>query len=35
MIDRETLYERINNRVDIMVEEGLLKETKDLKLKFQ
>ena len=28
--DRETLYERINRRVDIMLEEGLVKEVKNL-----
>jgi len=28
--DREVLYDRINRRVDIMVEEGLLDEVKDL-----
>ena len=28
--DRETLYERINKRVDIMVEDGLLDEVKSL-----
>lgn len=28
--DRKTLYERINKRVDIMVEEGLIEETKNL-----
>ncbi len=29
-IDREVLYERINKRVDIMVEQGLLQEVKGL-----
>lgn len=29
-LDREILYDRINKRVDIMFEEGLLKEAKDL-----
>jgi len=29
-MERETLYERINRRVDIMIEEGLLKEVKTL-----
>ncbi len=29
-MDREALYERINARVDAMVEEGLLKEARDL-----
>lgn len=28
-LDRETLYERINNRVDLMIEEGLIEEVKD------
>lgn len=28
--DRKTLYERIDKRVDIMVEDGLIKETKSL-----
>lgn len=28
--DREILYQRINKRVDIMIEKGLLKEVKDL-----
>lgn len=28
--DRETLYNRINNRVDIMLKEGLLEEVKEL-----
>jgi len=28
--DREKLYERINKRVDLMMEEGLLEEVKDL-----
>ena len=28
--DRETLYERINKRVDIMIENGLLEEVKSL-----
>lgn len=30
--DRKTLYERINKRVDIMVEEGLLEEAKQIYL---
>ncbi len=30
-IDRETLYKRINNRVDVMMENGLLEEIKSLK----
>ena len=29
-MDREKLYQRIDNRVDIMIKEGLLKEAKDL-----
>ena len=29
-IDREILYERINKRVDIMIEQGLIKEVEDL-----
>ena len=29
-MDRESLYQRINNRVDIMVEKGLLNEVKSL-----
>ncbi|GGC89743.1 tRNA dimethylallyltransferase [Thalassobacillus devorans] len=29
-MDRELLYERINHRVDIMMEEGLLEEVQDL-----
>lgn len=29
-LPRDILYERINNRVDLMVENGLLEETKDL-----
>ncbi|MBQ2611721.1 tRNA (adenosine(37)-N6)-dimethylallyltransferase MiaA [bacterium] len=28
--DRQTLYDRINNRVDIMMEQGLVNETKNL-----
>jgi tRNA dimethylallyltransferase len=28
--DRETMYERINRRVDLMLEEGLLEEVKKL-----
>ena len=30
-MDREKLYERINKRVDIMFEKGLLEEGKNLK----
>ena len=33
-IERELLYERINKRVDIMIEQGLLKEVKDLLKKY-
>ena len=29
-MDREILYDRINKRVDIMIEDGLIKEVKDL-----
>lgn len=29
-LDREVLYERINKRVDIMIESGLIEEVKDL-----
>lgn len=32
--DRETLYDRINKRVDIMVEDGLVEEVSSLKDKF-
>lgn len=32
--DREILYDRINKRVDIMVEEGLVEEVSSLKYKF-
>lgn len=32
--DRETLYDRINKRVDIMIEEGLVEEVSSLKDKF-
>lgn len=32
-LDRKTLYKRINKRVDLMLEEGLLKEVEDLKNK--
>lgn len=32
--DRETLYERINKRVDIMIEQGLIKEVEDLIQKY-
>ncbi|MBI5404464.1 MAG: tRNA (adenosine(37)-N6)-dimethylallyltransferase MiaA [Ignavibacteriae bacterium] len=33
MMDREYLYERINKRVDMMIEEGLVKEAEALKEK--
>ena len=33
-IERELLYERINKRVDIMIEQGLLKEVEDLIKKY-
>ena len=33
-IERELLYERINKRVDIMIEQGLLKEVEDLITKY-
>ncbi len=32
---REKLYERINQRVEIMLEQGLVQEVKDLKAKYQ
>lgn len=32
-LDRKTLYKRINKRVDLMLEEGLLKEVEELKNK--
>ena len=32
-MEREKLYERINNRVDIMLEQGLVQEVKKLKEK--
>ena len=32
--DRETLYDRINKRVDIMIEDGLVEEVSSLKDKF-
>jgi len=34
-LDREKLYERINNRVDIMIEEGLIDEVKVLSEKYK
>ena len=33
-IDRKILYERINKRVDIMIEQGLIKEVEDLIKKY-
>ena len=33
-IDRPILYERINKRVDIMIEQGLIKEVEDLIKKY-
>ncbi len=33
-MEREKLYERINNRVDIMLEQGLVQEVKKLKEKY-
>ena len=33
-MEREKLYERINKRVDIMLEQGLVQEVKDLKQKY-
>lgn len=33
--DREKLYERINKRVDIMIEQGLIQEVKDLLNKYE
>lgn len=33
--DREELYERINKRVDLMVEQGLINEAKDLYVKYK
>ena len=34
-IDREKLYERINKRVDIMLENGLIEEVKQIKEKYK
>ena len=34
-MDREKLYERINLRVDIMIETGLIEEVKDLISKYK
>lgn len=34
-MEREKLYERINRRVDLMLEQGLVKEVQDLKKKYQ
>ena len=33
-MDREKLYERINKRVDIMIEQGLIEEVKSLVKKY-
>ncbi|MCI8654747.1 MAG: tRNA (adenosine(37)-N6)-dimethylallyltransferase MiaA [Clostridia bacterium] len=33
-MDREKLYERINKRVDIMIENGLIQEVRDLEKKY-
>ena len=33
-MDREKLYERINKRVDIMIEQGLIEEVKNLLEKY-
>ena len=33
--DREKLYERINKRVDIMLEQGLIEEVKNIKEKYE
>ena len=33
-MDREKLYERINKRVDIMIEQGLIQEVQDLLKKY-
>ena len=33
-LDREALYERINKRVDIMIEQGLIKEVEELLKKY-
>ena len=34
-MDREKLYERINKRVDIMIEQGLIQEVQDLLKKYE
>ena len=34
-MDREVLYERINKRVDLMIESGLIEEVKDLMAKYK
>ncbi len=34
-MNREKLYERINKRVDIMIEQGLIEEVKELKQKYK
>ena len=33
-MDRQTLYDRINRRVDLMIEKGLIDEVIDLKKKY-
>ena len=33
-MDREKLYERINQRVDVMIEKGLIEEVKNLRKKY-
>lgn len=33
--DRQELYERINKRVDIMIEQGLIDEVKEIYQKYQ
>ena len=34
-LDREKLYEKINKRVDIMIEEGLIEETENILKKYK
>lgn len=34
-LDRQMLYEKINKRVDIMIEKGLIEETKEILKKYQ
>ena len=33
-MDREKLYDRINKRVDIMIEKGLIKEVEEIYKKY-